>query len=242
MRRLVSMAHSRRIAAGLTSSLLMIGLVVALDAAPALAAPPTTGAIPTPGLTANCPPPSDSVGSGISTISGVNFVGSSGECTLTQAHAAVGSSTFGANTILSADSRCSVDGVPTSVAIYNGMTITATTSITTADGYTLFFNVPATSGGASGRIAVVIVGHGATVNVAETLCAGAAYPILVAPLQQSSAQSASLGNAQNAGLVQNGSSGGSHGISSLLILLLAVGGLVIVNVAAVRTFRHRDHA
>lgn len=218
-----------RAAAGFTASLVVGATALVLSAPAAFALPPTTSAIPVPGLVANCPPASNSVGSGITTINGIAFTGMSGECTLTQAHAAVGSSKFGNNTILSATSRCTVNGTPTSSAFYNGMTITGAQTIVTPDGYTLNFNVPVTTGTQAGRIAVQIISPGGTVtNVAETLCMGAAYP-LNANLNTSPAQALSP--------VPSSSHSGPS--SALLLLGGALVAFVVVNVTGVRRYRRR---
>lgn len=229
------MAHNLwRTAAAATASAVIIGTMVVLGASAAYAAPPVTSAIPVPGLVANCPPPSNSVGSGITTINGIAFTGMSGECTLTQAHAAVGSSKFGNNTILSANSTCTVNGTPTSSAIYNGMTITGSQTIVTPDGYTINFNVPVMVGGQAGRIAAQVVapGPGGSVTaIAETLCAGAAYPL-----------TASLDTNQPQSLSPVSSSSSHSGPStSLLILGGALVAFVIVNVTGVRRYRQRHN-
>ncbi len=212
------------------ASVAFVGVFAALGAAPALASTsgdPTT--TPVPGLSASCPPgPPGAADSGIQTINGISFVGMSGECTLTQAHAAVGSSSFGANSILSATSDCTVNGTPTSSAVYNGMTITSTETIVTPDGYTLSFNVPVSVGGQAGRIAVVIKSPGGTTtNVAETVCTGAVYPLQVSQPQTLSP----LPSASH----KSGSS------SALLLLGGALVAFVIVNVTGVRQYRRKHN-
>lgn len=220
----------RSTAAGLGISLLA-GATVLLFAAPAAwAAPPVTTATPAPGLTASCPPSPNTVGAGTDTVSGVSLIGLDGSCTLTLAHAAVNVAMFGANSAFSITANCTVNGTPSSSAVFNGMTITATETIHTADGYTLNFNVPVTVGSQTGRIALqIITPSAAVVNLSEVLCAGAAYPL-----------NAQL-NTQPAPALSPVSTPGHGGGTSTALLLLggAVIAFVIVNVTAVRRFRHR---
>jgi hypothetical protein len=226
-----------RMAVGLTASLVVGGTALVLAAPAALAAPPVTSAIPVPGLAANCPSGTNSVGQGgpAPVGGGVTATGASGTCTLELAKATVGKADFGANTILSATSMCTVGnsgGPPTSSAFYGGATITATTTIVTPDGYTLNFNVPVTdpATGNSGRIAVQIVKGGTVINLAETLCSGASYPL-----------SAHL-NTDSGPALSPVSTGGHSGTSSALLLLVgALVAFVVVNLTVVRGYRRRHN-
>jgi hypothetical protein len=212
---------------------LLAGATVLVFAAPAAwAAPPLTTTSPAPGFTASCPPSTNSVAAGTATISGVKLTGINGTCTTSQAHAVVSVAQFGANAAYSLRADCTVNGTPTSSAVYNGSTITGQETITTADGYILRFNVPVSVGGQAGRIALEIVTpSGAVVDLAEVLCAGAAYPL-----------SAQLNTQQPSGLSPVSTSSHGGGTSTALLLLGgALVAFVIVNVTAVRRFRHRHN-
>jgi hypothetical protein len=212
---------------------LLAGATLLVFAAPAAwAAPPVTTTSPAPGFTASCPPTTNSVAAASATVSGVNLTGINGTCTLTQAHAAVSVAQFGANSAFSLRADCTVNGTPTSSAVYNGSTITGFVTIHTADGYTLIFNVPVTTPSGNGRIALeIITPSGAVVDLAEVLCQGAAYPL-----------SAQLNTQQAPALSPVSTSGHGGGTSTALLLLGgALVAFVIVNLTAVRRFRHRHN-